>query len=65
MHLYFRLFAISVQLSPVEQSSGIQVLETDTFKLCCNQTLTGNNEHDEGVQFIVMYIFNNMIRQMS
>ncbi|BFZ23434.1 hypothetical protein BsWGS_26473 [Bradybaena similaris] len=35
------LFAIGSQLSPEPQSSGIQALETDTFKLHCHQTMTG------------------------
>lgn len=39
--MFHSLFAIASQLSPVPQSSGIQVLETDTFKLHCSQTLTG------------------------
>ena len=37
----FRFYAISCQLSPVLHSSGIQLIETDTFKLHCNQTQTG------------------------
>ncbi|XP_018421656.1 PREDICTED: trafficking protein particle complex subunit 4 isoform X3 [Nanorana parkeri] len=36
-----RLFAIGSQLSPEPGSSGIEMLETDTFKLHCYQTLTG------------------------
>lgn len=32
---------MSVQLSPVLKSSGIEVLEADTFKLHCFQTKTG------------------------
>eukprot|EP00918_Siedleckia_nematoides_P017526 GHVU01037714.1.p1 GENE.GHVU01037714.1~~GHVU01037714.1.p1 ORF type:complete len:225 (+),score=28.69 GHVU01037714.1:90-764(+) len=39
--MFHSLFAISSQLSPVPQSSGIQVLETDIFRLHCSQTLTG------------------------
>lgn len=35
------LFAIGCQLSPEPQSSGIEILETDTFKLHCHQTMTG------------------------
>jgi hypothetical protein len=35
------LYAIACQLSPMPQSSGIQGIETDTFKLTCSQTLTG------------------------
>lgn len=38
---YFRLFAIGSQLSPEVGSSGIEMLETDVFKLHCFQTLTG------------------------
>lgn len=36
-----RLFAIGSQLSPEVGSSGIEMLETDVFKLHCFQTLTG------------------------
>ena len=35
----------SVQLSPEQGSSGIQDLETDTFKLYCSQTVTGMMVH--------------------
>ena len=35
---FYPLYALAVQLSPETQSSGIQELETDTFKLHCNQT---------------------------
>ncbi|KAK2143149.1 hypothetical protein LSH36_873g00079 [Paralvinella palmiformis] len=45
--MFHSLFAISVQLSPVPHSTGIQMLETDTFKLCCSQTLTG-------IKFVVL-----------
>lgn len=38
---YIRLFAIGSQLSPEVGSSGIEMLETDVFKLHCFQTLTG------------------------
>ena len=38
---FYPLYALSVQLSPETQSSGIQELETDTFKLHCSQTVTG------------------------
>lgn len=38
---FYPLFAIASQLSPEPKSSGIQVLETDSFKLNCFQTLTG------------------------
>lgn len=36
-----RIYAISVKLSPSKQSSGIQCLEADSFKLYCFQTITG------------------------
>lgn len=42
-----RLFAIGSQLSPEQGSSGIEMLETDTFKLHCFQTLTG-------IKFVVL-----------
>ncbi|TRY93645.1 hypothetical protein DNTS_021144 [Danionella cerebrum] len=41
------LFAIGSQLSPEVGSSGIELLETDVFKLHCFQTLTG-------IKFIVL-----------
>ena len=40
--IYSRFYAIACQLSPVAHSSGIQLIETDTFKLHCTQTQTGN-----------------------
>lgn len=40
--MFYPLFAIASQLSPEPKSSGIEVLEADTFKLHCFQTLTGN-----------------------
>lgn len=36
-----RLYAISTKLSPEQKSSGIQVLEADSFTLHCYQTSTG------------------------
>lgn len=39
--MFHSLYAIASQLSPIPQSSGIQQLETDTFRLHCLQTLTG------------------------
>lgn len=39
--MFYPLFAIASQLSPELKSSGIEVLETDTFALHCFQTLTG------------------------
>uniref|UniRef100_A0A1A9UYL4 Trafficking protein particle complex subunit n=1 Tax=Glossina austeni TaxID=7395 RepID=A0A1A9UYL4_GLOAU len=45
--MFYPLFAIASQLSPENKSSGIELLETDTFTLHCFQTLTG-------VKFIVV-----------
>ncbi|XP_063167027.1 trafficking protein particle complex subunit 4 [Candoia aspera] len=45
--MFHSLFAIGSQLSPEQGSSGIEVLETDTFKLHCFQTLTG-------IKFVVL-----------
>lgn len=42
--MFYPLFAIASQLSPEPKSSGIEVLEADTFKLQCFQTLTGYSE---------------------
>ena len=39
--MFVPLHALAVQLSPETGSSGIQELETDTFKLYCSQTVTG------------------------
>lgn len=39
--MFYPLFAIASQLSPEPKSSGIEVLEADTFTLHCFQTLTG------------------------
>ncbi|XP_055918112.1 trafficking protein particle complex subunit 4 [Eupeodes corollae] len=39
--MFYPLFAIASQLSPELKSSGIEVLEADTFTLHCFQTLTG------------------------
>uniref|UniRef100_A0A8D9ECI7 Trafficking protein particle complex subunit n=1 Tax=Cacopsylla melanoneura TaxID=428564 RepID=A0A8D9ECI7_9HEMI len=39
--MFYPLFAIASQLSPEPKCSGIEVLECDTFKLHCYQTLTG------------------------
>ncbi|KAJ8895754.1 hypothetical protein PR048_001092 [Dryococelus australis] len=39
--MFYPLFAIASQLSPEPRSSGIEVLEADTFRLHCFQTLTG------------------------
>ncbi|XP_041370069.1 trafficking protein particle complex subunit 4-like [Gigantopelta aegis] len=45
--MFHSLFAFGSQLSPESHSSGIEVLETDTFKLHCQQTMTG-------IKFIVI-----------
>jgi len=45
--MYHSLYAISSQLSPESRSSGIEMMEADTFKLYCYQTLTG-------IKFIVV-----------
>ena len=39
--MFYSLHGLTVQLSPELGSSGIQELETDTFKLHCSQTVTG------------------------
>lgn len=39
--MFYPLFAIASQLSPEPKCSGIEVLEADTFRLHCFQTLTG------------------------
>lgn len=41
--MFYPLFAIASQLSPEPKSSGIEILEADTFKLQCFQTLTGTH----------------------
>lgn len=43
--MFYPLFAIASQLSPEPKSSGIEILEADTFKLHCFQTLTGRLRH--------------------
>lgn len=45
--MFHSLFAISCKLSPAEKSSGIELLETSSFKLHCFQSITG-------VKFIVL-----------
>lgn len=39
--MFHPLYAISAKLSPEQRSSGIEVLEADSFKLHCFQTHTG------------------------
>ena len=36
-----RLYSLAWQLAPVEHSSGIEVIETDLYKLYCFHTITG------------------------
>ncbi|KAK9466903.1 Sybindin-like protein [Lipomyces arxii] len=38
---FHAVHAITTRISPIPSSSGIQVLETDTFRLQCFQTVTG------------------------
>ncbi|CAK9811528.1 Trafficking protein particle complex subunit 4 [Anthophora quadrimaculata] len=38
--MFYPLFAIASQLSPEPRCSGIEILEADTFRLHCYQTLT-------------------------
>ncbi|XP_051170074.1 trafficking protein particle complex subunit 4 [Leptopilina boulardi] len=45
--MFYPLFAIASQLSPEPRCSGIEILEADTFRLYCYQTLTG-------VKFIII-----------
>lgn len=44
---FHSFYAIASQLSPEPKSSGIEVLEADSFKLYCYQTVTG-------IKFIVL-----------
>ena len=37
----FRLYSLAWQLSPVAHSSGIELIETDMYKLFCYHTITG------------------------
>jgi trafficking protein particle complex subunit 4 len=39
--MFHSMYAITSELSPVGKSSGIQILDTPTFKLRCFQTPTG------------------------
>lgn len=38
---FHSLYAIASQLSPEHKTSGIEILESETFKLYCYQTVTG------------------------
>lgn len=50
--MFYPLFAIASQLSPEPKSSGIEVLEADTFKLHCFQTLTGTGYFNKLLSFL-------------
>lgn len=39
--MFYPLFAFASQLSPEPKSSGIEILEANTFRLHCFQSLTG------------------------
>lgn len=55
---HFRLFAIGSQLSPEVGSSGIEMLETDVFKLHCFQTLTGPwTCHNNPLMCFIYFLF--------
>lgn len=47
LSMFHSIYAISVKLAPVKQSSGIQCLTAESFNLYCFQTITG-------VKFIVV-----------
>src|ERR1700737_984497 len=48
--------AITAQISPVPNSSGLEVLETDSFRLQCFQTHTGRSLDDFniGTKFLLI-----------
>jgi hypothetical protein len=53
----FSVHAITAQISPVPNSSGIEVLETDAFRLQCFQTHTGRPHHASlttGTKFLLI-----------
>lgn len=61
--MFYPLFAIASQLSPEPKSSGIEVLEADTFRLHCYQTLTGvkimivADPHQAGIEILLRKIY--------
>lgn len=61
--MFYPLFAIASQLSPEPKSSGIEILEADTFKLHCFQTLTGvkmmivADRNQTGVEILLKKIY--------
>uniref|UniRef100_A0A8D2JQ15 Trafficking protein particle complex subunit n=1 Tax=Sciurus vulgaris TaxID=55149 RepID=A0A8D2JQ15_SCIVU len=48
--MFHSLFAIGSQLSPEQGSSGTEMLETDTFKWHCFQTLTRDQLFDQNLK---------------
>ena len=52
-----RLYAISAKLSPEQRSSGIEVLEADSFKLHCFQTHTGKKQCQDNHSQTKAYIY--------
>lgn len=55
--LWHSMHAISQQLSPVVNCSGIELLQADTFDLNCFQSLTGNCDFTFGIPFHLCVIF--------
>lgn len=61
--MFYPLFAIASQLSPEPKSSGIEVLEADTFRLNCFQTLTGvkimtvTDRQQSGIEILLKRIY--------
>jgi hypothetical protein len=68
--MFYPLFAIASQLSPEPRSSGIEVMEADTFKLHCFQTLTGTLRaylHFSPITesyFTQLFLFNSVIEAL-
>lgn len=56
--------AITSKISPLHNSSGIEMLEAENFKLYCNQTLTGkNSKRWPYILRKVLTLFNTMKKQ--
>lgn len=55
--LWHSMHAISQQLSPVLNCSGIELLQADTFDLHCFQSLTGNCSFTFDIPFQLCVIF--------
>ncbi|XP_060522111.1 trafficking protein particle complex subunit 4 [Cylas formicarius] len=61
--MFYPLFAMASQLSPEPKSSGIEVLEADTFRLQCFQTLTGvkimvvGDPHQSGLDIFLKRVY--------